>query len=82
MSGAALSAFVTLEPCAFLGRTPSCAIALIERGIGAVFVGIIDPDSRNNGEGLRLLREAGVVVELGVLEQDVTTFLRPYLRSV
>jgi pyrimidine deaminase RibD-like protein len=77
-SATALSAFVTLEPCAFQGRTPSCAIALIDRGIGSVFVGIIDPDPRNNGKGLRLLMDAGVRVELGILEQEISEFLCPH----
>src|SRR5256885_938880 len=53
---ARLTAFVTLEPCAFEGRTPSCAKAIIDRGIGSVVVGIIDPDPRNSGTGLQLLR--------------------------
>jgi pyrimidine deaminase RibD-like protein len=72
-------AFVTLEPCAFTGRTPSCAKALVERGIGTVFVGIIDPDPRNSGNGLQLLRDAGVTVELGLLEDEIRAFLGPYL---
>jgi pyrimidine deaminase RibD-like protein len=74
-----LAAFVTLEPCAFAGRTPSCAKAIAERGIGAVFVGIIDPDPRNSGNGLALLGEAGISVELGVLEREIRAFLGPYL---
>ena len=74
-----LSAFVTLEPCAFAGRTPSCAKAIRERGIGSVVVGILDPDPRNNGNGLQLLRDAGISVELGVLEHDIRAFLEPYL---
>ena len=74
-----LAAFVTLEPCAFAGRTPSCAKALVERGIRSVFVGIIDPDPRNNGNGLQLLRDGGVSVELGILEGEIHTFLAPYL---
>jgi pyrimidine deaminase RibD-like protein len=78
-STAGLSAFVTLEPCAFQGRTPSCAAALIGLGIGSVFVGIVDPDPRNNGQGLRLLAEAGVHVELGILEREITEFLTPHL---
>lgn len=78
-SAAGLSAFVTLEPCAFQGRTPSCAAALIGLGIGSVFVGIVDPDPRNNGQGLRLLAEAGVHVELGILEREITEFLTPHL---
>jgi pyrimidine deaminase RibD-like protein len=81
-SAANLAAFVTLEPCAFQGRTPSCAMALIDRGVGSVFVGIIDPDSRNNGRGLHLLRAAGIRVELGILEREVRDFLTPYLLGV
>ena len=76
-----LAAFVTLEPCAFAGRTPSCAKAIVDRGIGSVFVGIIDPDPRNSGSGVQLLREAGVYVEVGILEHAVRSFLEPYLIS-
>lgn len=78
-NAAALSAFVTLEPCAFQGRTPSCATALAALGIGSVFVGIVDPDPRNNGQGLRLLADAGVHVELGILEHEIRAFLTPHL---
>lgn len=76
---ARLTAFVTLEPCSFHGRTPSCARALVASGIGTVVVGIIDPDPRNNGRGLRLLRDAGLSVDVGVLQRDVQAFLDPYL---
>ena len=78
-NAAGLSAFVTLEPCAFHGRTPSCATALITLGIGSVFVGLVDPDPRNNGQGLRLLANAGVHVELGILEDEIRDFLTPHL---
>ena len=54
-------------------------MALIDRGIGSVFVGIIDPDPRNNGKGLRLLMDAGIRVELGILEQEISEFLSPHL---
>jgi pyrimidine deaminase RibD-like protein len=74
-----LAAFVTLEPCAFVGRTPSCAKAIIDRGIGLVFVSILDPHPRNSGRGLQLLRDAGVIVECGILEHAVRSFLAPYL---
>ena len=80
-SAARLSVFVTLEPCAFQGRTPSCASALVARGIGSVFVGIVDSDPRNNGRGLRLLQDAGVHVEVGILEREVTAFLAPHLAN-
>jgi pyrimidine deaminase RibD-like protein len=77
--GEHLAAFVTLEPCAFVGRTPSCAKALIDRRIRHVFVAILDPHTRNSGRGVQLLRDAGVVVELGILEPAVRAFLAPYL---
>lgn len=76
---AALAVFVTLEPCAFVGRTPSCARALVESGIRTVFVGTTDPDPRNNGAGLEIMRHAGIDVCNGVLEETVLAFLAPYL---
>jgi diaminohydroxyphosphoribosylaminopyrimidine deaminase/5-amino-6-(5-phosphoribosylamino)uracil reductase len=62
-----LTAYVTLEPCAFHGRTPPCVDALIEAGIGRVVVPIEDPHERVRGQGLQRLREAGVEVESGLL---------------
>ena len=76
-----LSAFVTLEPCSFQGRTPSCAKALIARGVETVYVGIVDPDPRNDGKGLALLREAGIEVVLGILEEEIRSELGPYLHG-
>lgn len=74
-----LTLFVTLEPCAFFGRTPSCARAIVDSGIRQVFVGTLDPDPRNNGAGIEIMRQAGIDVRLGVLEDDVLTFISAYL---
>lgn len=74
-----VSAFVTLEPCAFVGRTPSCAKTLANSGIKKVYVAIEDPDSRNSGKGIEILRGAGVSVTLGLCEDKVQQFLSPYL---
>ena len=74
-------AFVTLEPCSFHGRTPSCAQELVKRGIQEVYVGTIDPHPKNQGAGIEILREAGVSVHLGLLERDVENDLEPHLRS-
>lgn len=76
-----VSVFVTLEPCSFEGRTPSCALALIARRAKEVFVSVVDPHPRNRGEGVRLLREAGVTVETGILEAAVMEFIGPYLTN-
>jgi len=55
--------YVTLEPCCTFGRTPPCTDSLIAAGIKRVVVGAIDPSPRVNGEGMRLLRQAGIQVD-------------------
>jgi diaminohydroxyphosphoribosylaminopyrimidine deaminase/5-amino-6-(5-phosphoribosylamino)uracil reductase len=63
--------YSTLEPCSFHGRTPACARSISARGIARVVIGMRDPHPRVSGEGIRMLREAGVEVIEGVCEPDV-----------
>jgi pyrimidine deaminase RibD-like protein len=74
-----LIAYVTLEPCSFQGRTPSCAKALVDSGIKRVFVATLDPDPRNAGAGIAILQAGGVEVIVGLLEHEVQIDLSPYL---
>lgn len=74
-----VAAFVTLEPCSFHQRTPSCARELVARGIGAVYIAIRDPHPRNQGAGLAILREAGIPVVEGVLADEARRDMGPYL---
>jgi diaminohydroxyphosphoribosylaminopyrimidine deaminase/5-amino-6-(5-phosphoribosylamino)uracil reductase len=60
--------YVTLEPCSFVGRTPSCADALISAGVKTVVYAMTDPHTRNQGLGLAKLRDAGIDVVGPVLE--------------
>tara|TARA_Y100001956_G_scaffold80323_1_gene95292 strand:+ start:4707 stop:5132 length:426 start_codon:yes stop_codon:yes gene_type:complete len=74
-----VTAYVTLEPCSFVGRTPACAQTLVSSGIKHVVVSLLDPDSRNNGKGISILEEAGIKVEVGLCREQVSNFLNPYL---
>lgn len=62
--------FVTLEPCSTKGRTGACTVAIIEAGLRHVVVGATDPNPAHAGQGLAILREAGVQVEAGVLRRE------------
>lgn len=63
--------YVTLEPCSHHGKTPPCADALIDAGVSGVVVGAIDPDSRVSGAGIARLRDAGIEVSSGLLDEEI-----------
>lgn len=71
--------YVTLEPCSHYGRTPPCANALVAAGVSRVVVCLNDPDPRVSGRGFGILREAGIVVETGLLEDEGRRVLSAYL---
>lgn len=62
--------YVTLEPCCHQGQTPPCTDIILERGIGRVFIGSMDPNPKVAGKGVQILREHGVQVETGILEKE------------
>ena len=71
--------YVTLEPCSHYGRTPPCANALVEAGVARVVISLTDPDPRVSGRGIAILREAGIVVETGLMEEEGRRALAAYL---
>ncbi len=62
--------YATLEPCCHYGKTPPCTEIILESGIRRVFIGNKDPNPLVAGKGIRMLRDNGVVVETGILEED------------
>lgn len=73
------TAYVTLEPCSHWGKTPPCANALVEYGVARVVVAVDDPDERVSGRGYTILRDAGIVVETGLLRDEGKRALAGYL---
>lgn len=64
------TAYVTLEPCAHQGKTPPCADLLIEKKIKRVVIASKDPFDQVNGKGIEKLKEAGIEISTGLLENE------------
>jgi diaminohydroxyphosphoribosylaminopyrimidine deaminase/5-amino-6-(5-phosphoribosylamino)uracil reductase len=62
--------YVTLEPCSTVGRTPPCTDAIINAKIARVVIGAIDANPHHQGRGLDQLRQAGITVTSGILEEE------------
>ena len=77
----AVTLYSTLEPCAFHGRTPACAHAIVAAGVRRVVTGIRDPNPRVDGAGVRILREAAIEVVEFVCEVEIARQLAPWVFS-
>ncbi len=71
--------FVSLEPCSHYGKTPPCAKLIIEKGVGRVVVGMLDPNPLVSGRGVQMLREAGIEVTVGIMEAECRALNKRFL---
>lgn len=64
-----LTLYVSLEPCSHWGKTPPCATMIAANPVKRVVIGCLDPNPKVSGKGVQILREAGIEVTIGVMEQ-------------
>lgn len=74
--------YVTLEPCSHHGKTPPCADLLIKHRPSRVVVAMKDPYEQVSGAGIQKLRDAGIAVEVGLLETEARALNAPYLKRI
>lgn len=74
--------YVTLEPCSHYGKTPPCANLVKESEVSRVVVAMQDPNPQVAGRGIGLLREAGIEVEVGVLEKEARLLNERFIHNM
>ena len=74
--------YVTLEPCSHHGKTPPCINAIIKSGIKKVYVATLDPNPLVSGSGVKLMKENGIDVEIGLLENNAIEVNRGFIKRM
>ncbi len=74
--------YVTLEPCSHFGKTPPCSNLVIESGIRKVFVASVDPNPLVGGAGIKKMQDAGIEVDVGLLEEEATALNKVFFHYI
>ena len=74
--------YVTMEPCAHYGKTPPCALRLVQEKVKEVHVGVLDPNPKVSGKGVALLQQAEIKVQVGLLAEACRHHHRHFLQSI
>lgn len=72
---------VNLEPCSHFGKTPPCADLIIEKGIKRVVIGMVDPNPVVKGNGIKKLKDKGIEVITGVLEEECKELNKVFIKN-
>ena len=76
------TAYVTLEPCSHFGKTPPCSDALIQAGVARVVAAMSDPNPLVAGRGLQKLKDAGITVEVGLMQAQAEQLNRGFIKRM
>lgn len=74
--------YVNLEPCCIHGKTPPCTEAIIRAGVKKVVIGTIDPNPLINGKGIEILKNSGIEVITGILEEECRKINRGFFKYI
>lgn len=74
--------YVTLEPCSHYGKTPPCVDKIIDNKISRVVIGMMDPNKLVLGQGIKKLQDAGIEVEVGVLEEECKKLNEVFIKYI
>ncbi len=73
---------VNLEPCSHFGHTPPCADLIIQKGFKKVVLALVDPNPKVQGQGIKKLKDAGIEVITGVLEDEAKKLNRVFIKNI
>jgi diaminohydroxyphosphoribosylaminopyrimidine deaminase / 5-amino-6-(5-phosphoribosylamino)uracil reductase len=82
LAGQGATVYVTLEPCSHHGRTPPCADALVNARVGRVVFAIPDPNPKVAGRGAVTLTQAGIKVDMGLMEAEAEELNAGFLKRM
>jgi len=74
--------YVTLEPCTHFGKTPPCVHRIIASGVKEVIIGMVDPNPKNNGKGIEILRQNKIKVKVGFLEDELRALNAVFIKYI
>ncbi len=73
--------YVNLEPCSHYGKTPPCADLILEKNPKRVVIGMLDPHTKVSGQGIQKLRDAGITVKVGVLQDECAALNKKFIKA-
>ena len=80
LSGSTL--YCNLEPCCHSNKkTPPCVPLIIKNNITKVVISNLDPNPHVNGKGINMLKNAGIIVDIGLLEKDALELNKKYFQQ-